>query len=219
MSGADELRWARRVKPEKIRRLYAFNAKGIIDEELVDEVGYAMLARCEAIRTVTYAHAGRATCPRCRAIIAHAWKKDEALVCECGWSATWGQYLKSYQGRQLHGGSGFPAFKAFIAQWPHARTPEEKMLTIDRLVHAFHAALVGPVVYRPAACNVIEGTATELLGLLEELAYGDLSTPGLRETRDAWAEAVAPSYLQRRRRGLSDRPPTEGEASARAPEM
>jgi len=200
MSGADELRWARRVKPEKIRRLYTLNAKGIVDEELIDDVGYAMLARCEAIRTVTRAHAGRATCPRCRSMIIHSWDKTQALECECGWSATWGEYLKSYQGKQLHGGSAYEFFRWFIDQWPLAHTPVAKMLTIDRLIHSCHEGLRGAVVYRPAACNVIEGTATELLGFLEKLAYSDLSTPGLLERRSQWAEAVEPSYLQQRRR-------------------
>ncbi|MBI5289694.1 MAG: hypothetical protein HY873_12045, partial [Chloroflexi bacterium] len=50
MAGADEIQWARRVKPEVIRRLYTRDAKGIVDEELIDEVGYAMYARCHSIR-------------------------------------------------------------------------------------------------------------------------------------------------------------------------
>ncbi len=36
MTGADEIRWARRVKPETSRRLYALDAKGITDEELIN---------------------------------------------------------------------------------------------------------------------------------------------------------------------------------------
>jgi hypothetical protein len=35
-------RWARRVEQEKIRRLYETDARGIVDDELIDEVGYAM---------------------------------------------------------------------------------------------------------------------------------------------------------------------------------
>ena len=72
MAGVDEIKWARRVRPETIRALYTLDAKGIVDEELIDEVGYAMLARCESIRTVTRAHSGRATCPRCKATSAES---------------------------------------------------------------------------------------------------------------------------------------------------
>jgi hypothetical protein len=39
MAGADEIRWSRRVKPEMIRRLYTLDAKGIVDEDLINEVG------------------------------------------------------------------------------------------------------------------------------------------------------------------------------------
>jgi hypothetical protein len=101
VSGADELKWAKRVEPQKIRRLYALDAKGIVDEELVDEVGYAMYARCESIRIATEAHAGRATCRSCGAILTHHWKKSELMVCACGWQKTWGDYLLSYQRKQL----------------------------------------------------------------------------------------------------------------------
>ena len=63
MAGADEIKWSRRVKPVSIRRLYTLDAKGIVDEDLINEVGYAMYARCLSIRTATRAHSGRAMCP------------------------------------------------------------------------------------------------------------------------------------------------------------
>ncbi len=188
MSGADELKWARRVPQHLIRRLYVLDAKGIMDEELVDEVGYAMYARCESIRTVTEAHAGRPACPRCGAALEHRWKKHEVLSCACGWEATWGEYLKSYQRKQLHGGSGYPAFLEFLERWPKAHTSRDKLLAIDRLVHACHgSARFGAT--RPTAVNLIEGTMHDVLGLLDELAYSDLSTSGTAETRAAWEQA------------------------------
>jgi hypothetical protein len=52
---------------------------------------------------------------------------------------------------------------------------------------------------RPAACNLIEGTLFELLPFLEELAYGDLSTPGVGEVRERWNAGVdAAEWLKRR---------------------
>jgi hypothetical protein len=200
MDGADELRWSRRVKPEKIRRLYALDAKGIIDDELLDDVGYAMLARCESIRTATRAHAGRATCPRCKAQVVHEWDKAQALMCGCGWSSTWGAYLKSYQGKQLHGGQAYPMFRDFIERWPGARTSRDKMLAIDALIHACHGQFKGAA-GRPAACNLIEGTARELIAFLDQLAYGDGSTAGVTETREQWQAAVDASWMRRWRPG------------------
>ena len=188
MSGADEIRWARRVRQDKIRRLYLLDAKGIVDEQLIDEVGYAMYARCESIRVATEAHSGRPACPRCRSVMEQRWRKDEALICECGWQATWGEYLKSYQGKQLHGGGAFPAFQEFLERWPKARAHRDKLLLIDRLLHACHgSARFGAT--RPAAVNLIEGRMPQVLELLDELAYSDLSTPGTAHTRAVWKEA------------------------------
>jgi hypothetical protein len=206
MAGADEIRWARRVKPETVRRLYTLDAKGIVDEELIDEVGYAMYARCQSIRIATRAHRGIATCPRCRADVRRAdpdwktWRKDEPMACACGWSTTWGEYHKTYQRKQLTGGGAYEMFRGFIDEWPSARTSAEKMLAIDRLIHGCHGQFKGQM-GRPAACNLIEGTMMELVALLEELAYGDLSTPGVAEERARWqAAADAAVWMQQVRR-------------------
>ena len=206
MSDAGQIRWARRVPPHKIRRLYLLDAKGIVDEELIDEVGYAMYARCESIRTVTEAHAGRAKCPSCGEIVRHHWKKDEPLDCECGWSVTWGEYLKSYQGKQLHGGAAFPAFVEFHEHWPDARAPRDKLLLIDKLIHALHVNMPRPEILfaRPAAVNLIEGKMREISALLDELAYADLSTPGFSQTREKWqktVDAARENWAQRQRDG------------------
>lgn len=195
MSGIDEVRWARRVPKDKIRRLYTLDAKGIVDEELIDDVGYSIYARCESIRLVTEAHAGRVTCPRCAAAIERPHGDKEApLGCECGWETRWGEYLKSYQRKQLFGGNAFPAFQEFLERWSKARTPRDKLLAIDWLIHACHLPANFPWA-RPAATNLIEGTASELAAFLDELAYGDGSTPGLGETREAWQRLRAEKFF------------------------
>ncbi len=199
------IRWARRVEQHRIRQLYARDAQGIVDEELIDEVGYALYARCESIRAVTEAHAGRAMCHSCRAVIGHHWVRDEPMVCEsCGWTTTWEAYLKSYQGKQLHGGQAFPAFEKFLERWPAARNPRDKLLEIDRLIHELHLNAEIVRFARPAAVNVIDGTMTTVIALLNELAYGDLSTPGMGEARAAWkgrldvAQQAMREHLQER---------------------
>lgn len=196
------IRWARRVEQRKIRALYASDARGIVDEELIDDVGYAMYARCESIRAVTEAHAGRAMCHSCRAVIQHRWARDEPLACEsCGWTTTWEAYLKSYQRKQLHGGTGYANFLEFLERWPQARTPRDKLLAIDWMIHACHPGPDDPErgFARPAATNLIEGTARELIRFLDELAYSDLSMPEVREERDRWREYVGGPVLDRAR--------------------
>ena len=191
MSGADELKWARRVRPELVRRLYTLDAKGIVDEELIDEAGYALYARCESIRIATEAHFGRAACRKCGAVIERRrWPKDELLVCACGWQRTWREYHKSYQRKQLVGGKAFPDFLQFLDAWPKASTPRDKLLLIDRLVHALHVD-ARKRFFRPAAVNVIEGSMRHVNQLLRELAYGPGTTPGVRDTRESWSQTLA----------------------------
>jgi hypothetical protein len=200
----DDFRWARRVSQDKIRRLYALDAKGILDEELIDDVGYAMYARCESIRIATEAHMGRAACRRCGTIIEHNGQKEARLACAtCGWETTWGAYFKSYQHRQLVGGNAFPAFADFIERWPKLRSPSDKLLAIDKLVHACHASARHPGLARPAAVNLIEGKARELIAFLDRIAYTDLSTPGTRAVRDEWQAATGELWWGRRAKGPS----------------
>jgi hypothetical protein len=69
LTGLAEVRWASRVNPSMIRRLYETDARGVVDEELSDEVGFALYARCQSILRVTAAQQGKVTCPRCEAIV------------------------------------------------------------------------------------------------------------------------------------------------------
>lgn len=61
-----EVRWAARVSMEDIRRLYASDAAGIRDRELLCEVGWALCARADSVIAVNRAHEeGIARCPDC----------------------------------------------------------------------------------------------------------------------------------------------------------
>jgi predicted RNA-binding Zn-ribbon protein involved in translation (DUF1610 family) len=177
--GAAELRWAPRVSRTSIRRLYESDAAGRLDEELLDQVFFAFLARCRSILTVSAAAAGRATCPRCRTVIERRAaltlaEKGETITCpSCGWQTTWAAYHRSYQHKQLMGGNA---------------------LLVDWIVHEAHKTLVAGQreYHRPTAVNLIEGRMRELLVFLDDLAYGPASTPGLREQADRWQTSVRP---------------------------
>ncbi|MCL2816189.1 MAG: hypothetical protein FWD23_16475, partial [Oscillospiraceae bacterium] len=47
------IKWCKKVPQELISRLYNQNASGINDDELADEVGWALYARCESIISAT----------------------------------------------------------------------------------------------------------------------------------------------------------------------
>jgi hypothetical protein len=186
-----DLRWEPRVRGDRIRRLYETDARGILDEELLDEVAYALFSRCESILTVTEAVRGRVRCPRCAAICARLRaesrrpRQDRLRCPDCAWETVWGDYQRSYQNKRLFGGGAVDAFRSYVDRFPLVRTPQEKMLLIDRLIHAIHNELFDRP-QRPAAVNLIDGDVRTVTALLEGLAYGDASTPGTAETKAAW---------------------------------
>ena len=187
------IRWAPKVRPEKIRQLYLNDARGLVDEHLVDDVGLALYLRCESI---VLASTGRVKCPVCGAIVpvklrdelrsAEAAADREARCPQCAWGTTVGAWAASWRHRELHAGWGLPAIEAYHDHYLQAGTPRERMLLIDRLLHAFHQDLRNASGHRSVAHNLVEGNHRQALALLDDLAYGDGSTPGLAETYDTW---------------------------------
>jgi predicted RNA-binding Zn-ribbon protein involved in translation (DUF1610 family) len=63
------IRWAPRVKPGRVRRLYELNRMGIYDEDLLAQVGWGLHARCRDALTVHRAMRGELPCPACGATV------------------------------------------------------------------------------------------------------------------------------------------------------
>jgi len=179
--------WAPRVKQAHIRRLYELDAQGICDEELIDEVGWSLLARCESFIEAVDATRGQVKCPGCGAIIPRAKVPDELLRCTgCGWELPWSEYFKTIQHKQLGGADPvLELFRGYIEGFRRAKHPRQKMLLIDQLLHGFHwNGRFGPT--RAVAVNLIEGRYRDVLNFLDRLSYGDGSTPGTAETLSEW---------------------------------
>lgn len=220
--GLDEVRWAPRVNPSLIRRLYETDARGITDEELINAVSCALHARCQSILLATEAHERcRVTCPRCGHVIvrpAGISIKEVVITCgSCAWSVRGSDYLKTYQDKHLNGGGAVAQFEAFIEKLQRMPLLREKMLAIDRLIHGFHWISV-KCPGRAAAMNVIYGIAAtnliyaknkrELLAFLDTLPYGTGSTPGLRYTKEQWERLLETSDHRPQAKQLSlDHPP------------
>jgi predicted RNA-binding Zn-ribbon protein involved in translation (DUF1610 family) len=197
-TGPDQIRWAPRVNPSLIRRLYESDARGIVDDDLIDKVGFALYARCQSILEVTEGHERRRVkCPRCGQIVVRPGgpsEKGAVVSCEsCAWSVRWGDYLKTHQDKRLHGGGALALFEAFVREFENARVPSQKMLAIDRLIHSFHSELVqNPG--RTVATNLIYAkNKREVLTFLDTLSYGEASTPGLRENKKEWKHKLEQS--------------------------
>lgn len=190
MSSTELKRWSPRVAPSKIRRMYELDVRGIVDEDFINEVGFALFARCEDIVEVTAARDGEVTCQMCGRSIRRVGGVEEVLVCpSCDWRVKWGDYQRTYNRKGLLAGiKGAPTvkiFRKFVDEWVKCRSPQQKVLAIDRLIHSFHVdAELNDT--RPAACNVIKGNAHDVISLLDQLAYGDQSTANTEETRDQW---------------------------------
>lgn len=201
--------WAPRVTRREIRRLYETDAKGIYDEDLINEVGYGLLARCQSFLEANEARAGKARCANCSAIVAHSCRKEEILRCDCGWELSWGDYFKTIQHAQLSGGEPvLEQFRIFVSTFQSSRTPQKKTLAIDRLIHGFHwyYKTNGPT--RPVAVNLIEGSMSDVVAFLDRLSngiYEDKSTPGIRENYAEWNRNIEMNkkwYRSRRKREI-----------------
>jgi ribosomal protein L37AE/L43A len=179
--------WAPRISQAKIRRLYAMDALGIHDQELIDDVGYALRARCQSFLEANEAMGGQALCPVCGHGVPHKGNRDDILRCgNCGWELTWGEYFQTFQHKQLSGAEPvLELFRNFVRLFPFAQMPHEKMLLIDQLIHGFHWSLKREST-RPVAVNLIEGRLGEVIAFLDSLSYGEESTPGVKEKRDEW---------------------------------
>lgn len=179
--------WAPRVSQTAIRRLYETDAEGIYDEALINEVGYALLTRCESFIAACLARAGRVHCPRCKSAIDHKGRKDEVLNCACGWRLTWGEYFKTIQHNQLSGAEPvLEQFRDFAQKFAAARQPRAKMLAIDRLIHGFHYSHKTLTTTRPVAVNLIEGPLRKVVAFLDQLTYSQQSSHGLAATHTEW---------------------------------
>ena len=179
--------WAPRVAQSKIRKLYETDAMGIYDEELIDEVGYTLLARCEAFITANQARAGELPCPQC----AQPVRREEVLHCPCGWERPWADYFKTIQHKQLSGAEPvLSQFQDFVKAFPTAQSPREKMLLIDGLIHGFHWYLKTNSPTRPVAVNLIKGRLSEVVAFLDDLTYSQKSTPGTEANRKEWDQNI-----------------------------
>ncbi|MHC5056264.1 MAG: hypothetical protein ACYTKD_16310 [Planctomycetota bacterium] len=200
--GASEVRWAPRVAKRDVRRLYESEAKGLLDEDLLDEVGIALLLRCKSILDVKAAREGRVRCPRCgrdgrETIIDRVFAKreEERISCpECGWRTTWLAYSRTFKRRQLHSGGAVGAFERYVREYPLARTSGAKMLTVDRLIHEFHYSNhEAPDLPTRAACvNLIQGKLKDVVEFLDRLSAG---TSRAQRTKSRWRAEARRTWL------------------------
>ena len=181
--------WAPRIAQHKIRQLYLNDANGIYDDELIGDVGYALLARCESFLLANDAAQGRVICPVCSATILHTGKTDEVLCCkQCSWEMVWKEYFATFQHKQLYGAEPvLELFRDFVKRFPSAVKLQEKVLLIDTLIHGYHWNQKYGFT-RPVAINLIEGKLSDVITFLDGLTHGAENTEGVQATYTEWVK-------------------------------
>lgn len=178
---SDRLRWAPKLAQHRIRRLYEDDARGIIDPELVEDVGWRLWARSESILLVSR---GQVRCPRCQSVFTVASfaggtpvPSDEAgfVSCptlQCGWRTTADSYHQSWRHQDLIGCKAIGEFQEFFERFPVAASAAERLLLVDRLIHSFHWDLKLGLPNRSVGNNLIEGSHDQVVEFLDRLTAG-----------------------------------------------
>ena len=179
--------WAPRLRKLHIQRLYQSCGQGLLDEELVDEVGFALYSRCISLLEVSEAIRGNPPCPRCGATAQIDSAPDPFARCTaCGWLCSWDEYQKTYQRKGLFAGGMEPFVKDFVHKFPATRSYPQRMVLIDTLIHRFHWESEGIDDGRPGATSLIEGKMKDIMAFLDDLTYGDKVPPEIEQTREEW---------------------------------
>lgn len=197
--------WTPKVRQAKIWQLYQNDARGTVDEDLVQDVGYRLLQRCRSIQLATNRSL---ECPRCGTVFklpeSEPWRLLPGMhPCPgpgCGWETTAEEWHASWRHRDLLGLAALPAIEAYVRDYPNAASPQERMLCIDQLIHAFHISLRDGNAGRSFANNLIEGSHDQVVDLLDRL----FALPG-GVRKDQWQTEVKKMYKRRRKK--DDKPP------------
>ena len=188
-------RWSPEISPVKIKRVYESDAKGLLDENLINEVGFLLYARCSDIIEVTNARDGNVKCQNCSRIVKRTGGINEIIACtNCGWSIIWRDYKKTYNRKGLLAGvKGAKTIKIFnnhVSKWVKSKKYNDKMAIIDYLIHEFHESIKEGSDTRPVACNVIQDNAHEVIQLINDLAYGEKSCIDSKTTLSKWEKRL-----------------------------
>jgi len=169
----NRFRWSAKLSRHVLKKLYEDDARGIRNEELVDDVGFTLYARCLQGRDERLLmESNRLKCHNCREILAVV-KKDALIECSCGHQYLFRDYMRSFRTNNMPSGAATKIFNAFIENWERAKGYSKKMILIDSLIHEFHINLNSGVKGRFVGINLIEGTKRQIEDFILKLAYGD----------------------------------------------
>ena len=191
------IKWCKKVPQKLISNFYKQCSMGIFDDDLADELGYALFERCKSIISVTDAfEKKRLQCPYCEQDIPLV---DNIFNCSCGVKFTWDEFRTSYKGKQLYAANALPIFFDYIKNFTKAKSFIEKLIAIDILLHSFHIKNSyqknldnydvtddNVELNRPAAANLIEGSLSEVIIFLDNLTENGINS----QCKNQWREQM-----------------------------
>ena len=165
------IRWAPRLRPRLLERLYESDSRGLRDEALCDEVGLRLHARCESFVRV---QRREVECPECGGVFRVAERgRTRCPGAGCPWWTTPGRYRESLRRHYAHVGRASAAFVEFHRGYPRARSYAEKILRIDALIHSFHREEATGTPVKSVASKLLEGNKVEVVRFLDALSAVD----------------------------------------------
>jgi hypothetical protein len=188
MTADDRIRWAPRLQPRLLERLYASDAGGFVDDELCDEVGTILHARCETFHHVAE---NKVCCPRCGTVFEVERDGNTHCSAECGFETTFEDYWRSVQNHYAFPGRAGDAFDAFYRRYPDARTYRDKIVLIDQLIHSFHIDEKQGRAVKSVASKLLEGNKKDVVRFLDRLSGVDT------DNKAAWRTTASQTIHRR----------------------
>jgi hypothetical protein len=170
----NKFRWMPALSPAKLRKLYRSSANGVLDQELLEDVGILFYSRClQGVEEFELIRSDKLKCHHCGAILP---KQEQLMLCICGYQYIFKEYIDSFNNHHMPGGNALHIFREYIEKWPRARTDSEKMNLIDWLVHQCHISMSSGLPLRSILKNLIDAQQKTAEKLVLELAYGNVQT-------------------------------------------
>ena len=169
----NKFKWCKKVSRSDLLRLYKGEAKGLIDEILLDDIGLTFYLRCKQAKEARECmDKGQIICHHCGVVLKVS-GYSTITNCPCGYSYTYREYRRSCNAVNMPGGRAEPIFDNYLKKWQGCRTTKDKMFLIDWLIHECHVTLMSGEKGRSVCINLIEGTLKQLYELIMKLAYGN----------------------------------------------
>ena len=180
----NQFKWNKKVSRGDLYKLYQGESRGLIDEELLDDIGLTFYLRCKQAKEVRECmDKGQIICHHCGAILTGGRVSPNGSIltkntdnylpinCGCGYSYTYREYRRNCNSVSMPGGRATPVFDKFLHKWPGCKDVNSKMLLIDWLIHECHVTLMSGEKGRSVCVNLIEGTVKQISDLIMKLAY------------------------------------------------